>query len=198
MPEECAICFHETSDRVGPCGHTLCKPCMVRWFERSPTCPTCRQDSFGLMGAIACTPPPAATDSTRTIVVPLHEGLHFGVTLTDTSHGVRIHRVKHGDQCERYGIQQGTYLRAINGVPCTTHTFSVRLINAATFANADLCLVVQNAEARARKRRWWWRWTSWLTESEKVRRPGSPHPRRSSSDYTSGAPHPSHLPLGDP
>ena len=35
----CSLCDDHFKEIVLPCGHTFCRACVVRWFERQRTCP---------------------------------------------------------------------------------------------------------------------------------------------------------------
>ena len=35
----CSLCDDNFKEVVLPCGHTFCRACVVRWFERQRTCP---------------------------------------------------------------------------------------------------------------------------------------------------------------
>ena len=38
----CTLCDDNFKELNLPCGHTFCRACVVRWFERQRTCPECR------------------------------------------------------------------------------------------------------------------------------------------------------------
>ncbi|MBC61332.1 MAG: hypothetical protein CMP11_02665 [Zetaproteobacteria bacterium] len=41
----CAICHEKiTFKRPLSCQHSFCEKCILRWFEKNPSCPTCRCD----------------------------------------------------------------------------------------------------------------------------------------------------------
>ena len=41
----CSLCDDNFKEVVLPCGHTFCRDCVLRWFERQHTCPECRADT---------------------------------------------------------------------------------------------------------------------------------------------------------
>ena len=41
----CSLCDDNFKEVALPCGHTFCRACVVRWFERQRTCPECRADT---------------------------------------------------------------------------------------------------------------------------------------------------------
>lgn len=41
---ECTICMEEGNVQKFRCGHQMHLDCAVKWFTRSRTCPTCRED----------------------------------------------------------------------------------------------------------------------------------------------------------
>ena len=41
----CSLCDDNFKEILLPCGHTFCRACVVRWFERQRTCPECRADT---------------------------------------------------------------------------------------------------------------------------------------------------------
>ena len=41
----CSLCDDNFKEVNLPCGHTFCRACVVRWFERQRTCPECRADT---------------------------------------------------------------------------------------------------------------------------------------------------------
>ncbi len=40
--EECPVCYENQEMEPLRCGHKLCAECCRKWFQTSPTCPTCR------------------------------------------------------------------------------------------------------------------------------------------------------------
>jgi len=40
--EECPVCYEKKEMETLRCGHKLCDSCRDKWFQTSPTCPTCR------------------------------------------------------------------------------------------------------------------------------------------------------------
>jgi len=40
--EECPVCYEKQEMESLRCGHKLCDGCRHKWFQTSPTCPTCR------------------------------------------------------------------------------------------------------------------------------------------------------------
>lgn len=44
--KECSICFNNIKsyhNGILPCGHMFHSDCILKWIERSSTCPLCRQ-----------------------------------------------------------------------------------------------------------------------------------------------------------
>lgn len=46
--KKCCICFFPYDDdtvlHMLPCNHILHRPCLIEWYQKSATCPLCRQD----------------------------------------------------------------------------------------------------------------------------------------------------------
>lgn len=137
----CAVCFEPTSATLSPCGHVVCMQCAARWLARSPTCPVCRQTAI-----------PTATDGMRSTVV-----IHFaaddfvGVTLHDSARGVAVLRTHQADLARKHGLRCGDVLDSINGVPLTTATQAVAIIDAGT-----LCRCPLHIKCRRRRVLAWW------------------------------------------
>lgn len=144
--DECVVCCDAVPRTIGPCMHTvMCETCLARWFQTSPTCSLCRQDSYGLVE-----PPSAKTYMT----IPLPEGTYAGITVANSTAGVRINSLHPNDRCAAYGLRRGDVVTQINGLPCTNHIFAVRMINAADRANADIYLTTVRRAAPRRWPRW--------------------------------------------
>lgn len=42
MDEECCICFNPTTNLIDPCGHLMCKECILTWCRKTISCPLCK------------------------------------------------------------------------------------------------------------------------------------------------------------
>ena len=145
MCDECVVCYDETPHRIGPCGHAMCPACVAKWCSRSPTCPLCRADTFGLT---EWTPP-----CTELAVIPFPKGTHPGITLRRVEGGMRVVKLDKRDQCYLHGIKPGMVLQMLNGVPCEKAEDATRLMDSA--CRSEFCVVCKVAPAGA-ARRWWW------------------------------------------
>ena len=57
--ENCAICYCELDDEeqcysIEPCGHRFHTKCIIDWFRRASTCPSCRDNTVQKINQIPC------------------------------------------------------------------------------------------------------------------------------------------------
>lgn len=61
-PDECNICYENTTNTLNICGHVFCKSCIMEWFGTSITCPCCRVIFCGIKAIEPMGPPVVEVD----------------------------------------------------------------------------------------------------------------------------------------
>lgn len=147
--DECAVCFtSESTGRVHPCEHPICKSCMLTWIERNQyTCPMCRQPVFGLMD-----------DDTKDahMVIDFPPDSHAGVTIGNAKTGVRVLSTNKRDRASSCGLKRGHVITHINSVPVTTHEIAVRFFDHAANRAEELKLHLKGHDTEVRRCGVWW------------------------------------------
>lgn len=145
----CAVCFHDTSDRVSPCLHRVCTACVCRWCseQREPECPLCRQLICG-MAQTEQTEGVADDDDvseSKRIVVSMRQGLHVGITLQKKigERGCVVKRVTKEDQAAKSGVTANQVIRSVNGISLefVSHEAAISMIDTATLHGKSIVFV---------------------------------------------------------
>ena len=145
MPEECTICWTDTSSAVAPCHHPVCHRCATLWLQKSPTCPICRRTVVDVSGR--------QSTGSRDVIVPLHVDARLGVTVTDHAYGVVLSYINRHDQCGRSGLRRGDVVTHLNGIRITTHANAILIINEAKRLGYDLAFTILERRSAT-----WFRW----------------------------------------
>ena len=116
-----------------PCGHAFFYVCVHRSLSLRMRCPMCRATPIQLNGDMKAP--------------PLHESYACkigketpfgGITVADSSAGVRIVSLNKKDAAFSAGLRPNDILNNVNGLPCKTHSEVVKIWDAAT-AHAREC-----------------------------------------------------------
>lgn len=113
--DECCICFYATANRISPCGHLMCKECILRWCHTTNTCPLCK--NVVLSPCPMCDLKPTDEPSLYVKVCP---DRMIGITLTDVRVGVRLKTVDRHSLAHRLGMRRGQIVTHVNDIPMTT------------------------------------------------------------------------------
>ena len=117
LDEECPICFEATPlplVALQPCGHRFCLSCIDEAFKRRVSCPLCRQIPFGKADS-------AHEQQDDVVVISFPPWSYAGVTLTNSTLGVRITKLDAADVLSRAGLCVDDELLELNGIPCRRH-----------------------------------------------------------------------------
>ena len=117
------------------------------------TCPLCRTVADG------CDPPLVQPDTCRTCIIPLPEGTHAGVTLSNkeplppnTQKVLTVVGLHPRDAAFSNGLRKGNSICSINGFHALQHEQAVQLINAATRRGETLVVSISDAAPATRGR----------------------------------------------
>lgn len=138
---ECCICFEPTRNGVEPCGHLMCKACVVRWAERKTSCPMCKvalvapcpADEMGL-GEDAEAP------RIRFDIPP--KGA-VGLKVRNDREGVRVVAVVCGSLAYEHGLRAGHRITHVNDFPVRRHDAAIAIVDAAQAHAHRLCFTLQ-------------------------------------------------------
>ena len=147
--QECTVCFHDTTDIVLPCQHSLCPECANKWFPRKLTCPLCTQVALALQ-----TPDPrfcVPKDTTNNVTITVFEPM--GVTLKDHPQGVYVSSAKMCDLAYRNGVTTGKVITHINGIAMRNHANAVMMIERTRALRMPYTITLQ---APKKKRKFPW------------------------------------------
>ena len=130
MDEECCICFNHTTNLINPCGHLMCKDCILKWCDKRICCPICKTTLLS-----PC--PMSDLESTKspTVYFGVAPSQKVGVTITNRSNpserGVRVKNVTIGGLAMVHGLKKGHIVTHINDIPVKNHGDAIAIINQA-------------------------------------------------------------------
>ena len=145
---ECPICFNLIENScVGSCMHHFCYACLIKWLERSESCPTCKKPIFEIkfdreFDSIN-NPEPCVflQDVTRKITMTFNNSNdHPGIVISTnkTGPGIKIVNLNKKDLCYRSGLRIGDVIIFLNSIPCYSHQQSIQIIKNAHIHKKEL------------------------------------------------------------
>lgn len=137
MDAECCICFEETTNRVIPCGHTMCKSCILRWCDKKVQCPLCKT-------VLVCPCPTSKLNMLYPDILlnPVPGASEIGLTLADGTDGVLVKALAKKSLAAECGLKIGSVITHINDIPTKTHAMAIQIINAAQHISYPLHLTL--------------------------------------------------------
>ena len=126
MSPECCICFESTTNHIVPCGHNMCKDCILRWCEKRVQCPLCK--------TVLVSPCPTPKLNMMYPIIalrPFPGATEFGVTLTDCTEGVMVKALAKKSLAADCGLKVGAIITHINDIPTKAHATAIQIMNAA-------------------------------------------------------------------
>lgn len=151
--EWCCICFEKTTNHVNPCGHVMCKSCVLRWCEKKVQCPLCKT-------VLVCPCPPSKLSMKypSLLVTPTPEAPEIGVTLTNGTDGVVVKTLAKKSLAAACGLKSGAVITHINDIPTKTHEMAIQIINASQHISHPLHLTLAESKTSPLKHKFFHCW----------------------------------------
>jgi hypothetical protein len=130
MDEECCICFNPTTNLIDPCGHLMCKECILTWCRKTISCPLCKTTLLA-----PCSMSDLEPVKSPTVFFGVAPSQQVGVTISNISdasqRGVRVKNMVKDGLAMVHGMKKGHIITHINDIPVRAHGDAVAIINQA-------------------------------------------------------------------
>ena len=166
---DCVVCYNPTMNVCKPCGHSVCRVCLGKWFARDKiSCPYCTR--------VIAYPTGDEMDITvNDIVIDIQPHVHAGITLQSYATGVKVTKLTKNDKAYISGVRVGMIITHINMIPVKVALSATNIIQVVKQNGGVLIFtVLHNSEKPLSFRNYIWNSLK-LNCSHRPRRPLRPH-----------------------